>query len=267
MVATDDTPLATLPYTNDFITPADASTDSSSHDEQQLINNVILEPTIAEVDNNVSFVLHENHQILVDRLLAIFQTKFTKMQISAILNLAKQNIQLAEECLITGPTLQKILELWHTNCQHFHSNMVEIDQSTECADLISFYRKTNIDFSCHSTMFRLKNQPAIDCGGVRRHIYTSVLKKLSQNNKCYLFQGPTNHLRPFYNAHTAETEIFKVLGMIVGHSIIQEGIGFPYLSPLCYWYIAAGRKVAMKHYTDDDTGEDCSYFVTRVSNR
>ena len=36
--------------------------------------------------------------------------------------------------------------------------------------------------------------------------------------------------------------MFNILGSIVEHSILQDGIGFPYLSTVCYWYVAAGQE-------------------------
>ena len=92
-----------------------------------------------------------------------------------------------------------------------------------------------------------------------------VLKQLSDNQYTHIFQGKKYHLRPYYSASAMDTEIFKVIGCIVGHSIVQEGIGFPYLSPLCYWYIAAGKDAAMQHYTDDDVGGGCNFLIVNVS--
>lgn len=34
--------------------------------------------------------------------------------------------------------------------------------------------------------------------------------------------------------------VFEVLEKMVAHSMIQGGPGFPYLSPVIYWYIATG---------------------------
>ena len=59
--------------------------------------------------------------------------------------------------------------------------------------------------------------------------------------------------------------MFKVLGSIVGHSIFQDGIGFPYLSAVCYWYIQAGEEEALQFLTLRDVGADCCNFVNQVS--
>ena len=59
--------------------------------------------------------------------------------------------------------------------------------------------------------------------------------------------------------------MFKVLGSTVGHSILQDGIGFPYLSAVCYWYIAAGEEIALQYLSLDDVGADSLQFISQVS--
>ena len=59
--------------------------------------------------------------------------------------------------------------------------------------------------------------------------------------------------------------MFKVLGSVVGHGIFQDGIGFPHLSAVCYWYIAADEETALQFLTLDDVGADCCYFISQVS--
>ena len=74
-------------------------------------------------------------------------------------------------------------------------------------------------------------------------------------NVCvHLFEGPENHNRPFYGTESRESGLFKALGIMIGHSILQDGIGFPHLSPLCYWYIAEGEKRALEYGTLADIG-------------
>jgi len=165
---------------------------------------------------------------------------------------------------MSGPSLQKILTTLSTKSQGGPMKIIQINQSTQCSDLITSYQDPDIDFSNCNLVIHLQNAPAIDAGGVRRQIYTRVLKQLSENEHYNLFQGKKYRLRPYYTASAMDSEIFKILGCIVGHSIIQEGIGFPYLSPLCYWYIAAGKRTAMLHYTDDDVGAACNYLITKV---
>ncbi len=64
-----------------------------------------------------------------------------------------------------------------------------------------------------------------------------------------LFDGPDHHLRPVCSAEARSSGLLKG---IVAHSIFQDGVGFPYLSPTCwrrdgptvclYGGFASGRK-------------------------
>ncbi len=55
-----------------------------------------------------------------------------------------------------------------------------------------------------------------------------------------------------------------MLGTMVGHSLVQDGIGFPHFSPLCFWYIAAGEEEAMQHVSLCDVGSDIVDFISKV---
>ena len=55
-----------------------------------------------------------------------------------------------------------------------------------------------------------------------------------------MFQGPYENLVPIYRSNNVLNGVFEVLRKMVTHSMIQGGPGFPYLSPIAYWYIATG---------------------------
>ena len=65
-------------------------------------------------------------------------------------------------------------------------------------------------------------------------------------------------------AESRSSGLFKVLGKMVGHSIVQEGIGFPYFSPVCYWYMIGGEDKAMEYVTLTDLGEPAVSIVRKV---
>ena len=109
----------------------------------------------------------------------------------------------------------------------------------------------------------LDGVPSIDTGGVRRHVYTTAYAEFIQNKHIHLFDGPENHLRPYYSAESRGSGIVKALGLMVGHSICQDAIGFNFFSPLSYWYIACGEEVALQ-YSSLDIGEDSAAIISKV---
>jgi len=51
---------------------------------------------------------------------------------------------------------------------------------------------------------------------------------------------------------------------MISHSITQDGIGFPYLSLLCYGYLANGEEYALQQVTLTDVGADVASVITQV---
>lgn len=51
---------------------------------------------------------------------------------------------------------------------------------------------------------------------------------------------------------------------MVGHSILQDGIGFPYFSPLCFWYMAVGEEESLQHASVCDIGSNTIDFIYKV---
>ena len=44
----------------------------------------------------------------------------------------------------------------------------------------------------------------------------------------------------------------------------QDGIGFPYLSAVCYWYLIGGENMAIQHVSLADLPADSASFIEEV---
>lgn len=110
----------------------------------------------------------------------------------------------------------------------------------------------------------LHNQPALDTGGVRSQVYSSVYGAFLSNKYVKLFDGPLHCRRPLCTAESRSSGLFKVLGTMVAHSISQDGIGFPHFSPVCYWYMV-GEERALEFVSIDDLGADAASVVSKVT--
>ena len=67
-----------------------------------------------------------------------------------------------------------------------------------------------------------------------------------------IFEGPPNRIRPLYKISTLNSGVLKTIGQIVAHSLQLDKLGFPYLSPPCYYYTAGKWDTAVTCITDDD---------------
>ena len=53
-----------------------------------------------------------------------------------------------------------------------------------------------------------------------------------------IFEGPPNRIRLSYKMSTFNSGVLKTIGQMVAHSLLLDKLGFSYLSPPCYYYIA-----------------------------
>lgn len=106
--------------------------------------------------------------------------------------------------------------------------------STSLSSAFSYYKKNNLDMS-RPIFVVYENMPAIDAGGPRRQLFSDIIIDL--RDKHALFEGPINSRYPVYSTGVVASGLLKVLGRVVVHSILHEGLGFPFLAPCIYNYI------------------------------
>lgn len=199
-----------------------------------------------------------------DKLLSIFTGEMTPKQISTIFQFSGNDFESSMECLIAGPTVESLLKFTSSKYATYQPVKVHVDEEEMWSDLVAFYKAPKPDSLLCQLKVSLVRQPAVDTGGVRRQVYTSVFQELSDNKHVKLFDGPLNYLRPRHSAEARSSGLFRMLGTMVGHAILQDGIGFPYFSPFCYWYIAVGEEEAFQHISLCDVGADAVHFISKV---
>ena len=91
-----------------------------------------------------------------------------------------------------------------------------------------------------------------------------MFNEFVSNKRIKLFDGPSHSCRPTCTAESCSCGLFKVLGLMVARSIAQAGVGFPYLSPTCYWYMVGGEEKAIEHISLCDVGADTAAVVSQV---
>lgn len=117
----------------------------------------------------------------------------------------------------------------------------------------------------HSNLrISLNGKPTIDTGGVRRQLYTNVFDAFANNAIVKLFEGSQNHIRPMCTAQVRSCGLLKILGTMIAHSICQDGIGFPYLSPTCYAYMTGGEDKAVECTSIEDIPSDSALLISQV---
>lgn len=199
----------------------------------------------------------------LDKLLSIFADKLTPKQIMTVYRLSSSSFDIAFDCLAEGPTLESMLKVHGSNYEDKRPMKVYIDSDDKWADMVAVYKTPGLDMT-NPLKIVIDGIPAIDQGGVRRGIFTDVFINFSENAHVHLFEGLPNYLRPLYSAEAQSSGLFKVLGQMIAHSIAMDGVGFPYLSPVCYWYIVDGEDQAFQFIGEQDVGAGVYQLVTEV---
>ena len=166
-------------------------------------------------------------------------------------------------CLKEGPTLESILLMLSQKMGSAKSVAVTVHTNEMWRDILLHYKSGTVDFE-KRLFIKLSDAPAIDEGGVRRQVYSTVYNEFQCNKHETLFTGPSHSLSPVCTPKAWSSGLFKVLGSMVGHSICQDGIGFPFFSLANYYYIVGGEEKALQLCSVNDIGADVATVISKV---
>ena len=200
----------------------------------------------------------------LDTLILMFSSCYTAKQIQVLCKYAGDSFDNCIDCLMGGLSLESILRMVNVHTSSYKTVKVDIDQEDMWADMLALYKTSDQNMIGKRIRVILDDSPVIDTCGVRKQVYTTVFAEFVQNKHVRLFDGPTNYVRPFYSAEARCSGLFKVLGTMVGHSILQDGVGFPYFSPVAYWYMVSGEEKALEYVNINDVGGDTACAITKV---
>ena len=181
-------------------------------------------------------------------------------QVREVFLLSGENGIVASACLLS---LSLLLKMLNDRLDKLPRQRVQVDADNMWNDIVACYKRTSFRYLTHLQV-NLDGQPAVDTGGVRRQLYTTVFHEFVSNRYLKLFDGPDHHLRPVCSAEVRSSSLLKVLGGMVGHSICQDGVGFLHLSPTCFWYIVAGEEKALQYACVEDLPADACFVLTQV---
>lgn len=199
----------------------------------------------------------------LDNLLSMFVGDLSPKEVIAVYRLTDEDYNSALDCLLSGPSLHGLLKVHKMKFYGKPASKLHVDADDIWADTVGYYKSPCLKLDKPIRVV-VDDSPAIDTGGVRRQVFSDVFELFADNKHAKLFEGPPNFLRPVCSAESRSSGLLKVLGTMIAHSIAQDGQGFPYLSPLCYWYLVAGEDVALDHLTLADVGADVRSLVTKV---
>lgn len=189
-------------------------------------------------------------------------------QLKYLLEISKGDANAVSDLFLQGLTLQSLVNFLKTACFPMQSvNRLTIDEygnpESLTQEAIAFYKGSRFSPSAEICI-SIGNQPVVDTGGVRRQFFCNVFTHISTSTSLRLFEGSENRLRPVFRQSSIASGILTVVGKMVGHSIIMDCQGFPFLSPACYYCMAGFMDKAVSVASIVDAGEHVQEVVSQV---
>ena len=136
---------------------------------------------------------------------------------------------------------------------------LKIDEEDLLENAMVYYKVEEFDPTKRLTIVYSGQSPA-DTEGVVRQFYTLLLCAVSKQ----FFQG-LDYRTPIYSSDVAAAGVMKLVGVMVVHSILQGGPGFPIFSPAVNNYLCKGAlQEAVKTMTTDDCSLYMQDLITKV---
>ena len=80
-----------------------------------------------------------------------------------------------------------------------------------------------------------------------------------------MFDGPPERRRPVFRISSLSAGMMKVLGRMIGHSIVLDCRGFPFLSPASYRCMVGNYDQALSLCTPNDAAQSVQHVLREVS--
>ena len=169
--------------------------------------------------------------------------------IETLYNLSEhaQSYKLTHDALDAGPTLSSLLHLAHGTFikkESIDAPKIRYGKDDEPSDyldsVLAFYKGNRFDKNAIIRV-QVHGEPVVDEGGVRRQFLSASHGYLASCQSLGVFEGNIASLRPAFRMSVIG--LLKIIGTFIGHCLIMDKIGFPFMAEFCYQYIA-GQEVA-----------------------
>jgi hypothetical protein len=171
------------------------------------------------------------------------------------------------ECLLNTPLVNTSVfnekENAFENLQNFISAVVkkfgqelevEIDRNADILhQTIRKYKNPAFDVTKPLSV-SFTDEPGLDGGGLTREYFHLLMQRLSkQCGVVNILEGRNGNLVPIHNYDILSGGLFVLLGKMIVHSILNNCLGLPGLSPAIVAYVVSGcRDSAVEQLTLED---------------
>ena len=149
------------------------------------------------------------------------------------------------------------------------TDKLTVDPDDILSDALVYFKSTDFDPSL-KLLIKYRKQAEVDTRGVLRQFYSDCWVQLEVTDSLpVLFEGADRKKLPSFNTGIIMSGVVKYIGKMFGHAISQAGLGFNYLAPATYWYIATGDSTEANKYAsiEDVVNPQVKEYLTKVSER
>lgn len=179
-----------------------------------------------------------------------------------VLDFTSGSFSVAVDVLLGGEILREILTCFSERKLTGMMASIDVDSVSAVSCAVAYYKRPHIDMQ-RPVSVTYSGTPAVDAGGPKRQFFTDVLHSLKSSYN--LFEGSGNRLLPVYSASVVSSGLFKVLGQVIVHSVLQEGPGFPFLAPFIYKCVCGvAHEEAIEDVNLSDLPEPVADLIEKV---
>lgn len=122
----------------------------------------------------------------LEQLLTMFTGQLSVKQVMAVFCASGHDFNTSMDCLLEGPTLSSILNLLNDQFEQQPASKIQTYPDDAWQDMVIKYKSPKIDLT-RPLRVVLRDQPALDTGGVRQQVYNAVYSDFLANRYCGIY--------------------------------------------------------------------------------
>ena len=201
-----------------------------------------------------------------ESIIEMFPCIAKKSIIDALFDIEMGNSLAVVDVLLNPPLLATILERMKSQIEEdqVRLSLDESDEEDMLFSVLEFYKSPSFAPKLKLKV-RFRGQPGVDVGGVRRQMFTNVFTEFISSNRISLFYQGKFNLIIRYSVQNVLSGLMTILGRLIAHATVLEGIVFPYLSKASFWCLATGDDNAVLGFaTSDDVEPSTKEMLNQV---
>lgn len=193
-----------------------------------------------------------------------------RVQLEFLLGVCEGDVDKATHFFVEAFSLSSLLGVLRSSILDEEDvRRIEIDGFGDREELartaLDFYKEGGSFSPKAEVRIDVTTEEVVDGGGVRRQFMSYVLATFRSSKTLRLFEGPADRVRPIFKQSSVLSGMLVAVGRIIGHSIVLDGQGFPFLSPACYFYMAGHVERALSLVGMEDACERVQQVARAVS--